>query len=97
MDDLTLKEAANRWGVSVDTVRRRIRSGICNAYKDAQGRWLISFQEANRLASANEPSASHEDSKRLEQAIAALTEELRARRLEVQQLHLLLQQALSRS
>jgi hypothetical protein len=97
MADLTLKEAAYRWGVSVDTVRRRIRSGICNAHKDAQGRWFISVQEANRLASANGPSASTDDSKRLEQVVAALTEELRARRLEVQQLHLLLQQALSKT
>jgi excisionase family DNA binding protein len=93
----TLKEAAHLWGVSVDTVRRRIRSGICNAYKDTRGRWLVSVQETDGRAYANVQAESRNDTQRLEEVINALTEELRARRLEVQQLHLLLQQALSRS
>jgi DNA-directed RNA polymerase specialized sigma24 family protein len=97
MADLTLKETASRWGVSVDTVRRRIRNGLCNAHKDTQGRWLVSSQEADRLTYVDKQATSKNDSKRLEQVVSTLTEELRARRLEVQQLHLLLQQALSKS
>lgn len=41
MGDLTIPEAAAALGVSVDTVRRRIRRGDLEARKDQRGRYVI--------------------------------------------------------
>jgi molybdopterin-binding protein len=49
-DDLTLGEAANEIGVSVDTLRRWERAGKLRTKRDARNRRLVSRREANRLS-----------------------------------------------
>jgi excisionase family DNA binding protein len=51
--ELTIAEAATALGVSVDTVRRRIRRGDLRARRDEHGRYLITLE----MDSAETPAA----------------------------------------
>jgi hypothetical protein len=41
----SIAEAANRLNVSVDSVRRRLRSGAINGERDARGQWWIDLAD----------------------------------------------------
>lgn len=41
VERLPLAQAADRLGITTDSIRRRIRRGKLRAYKDNQGRWLV--------------------------------------------------------
>jgi len=43
MLQLTINEAATALGVSVDTIKRRLKRGELAACKDERGRWVISL------------------------------------------------------
>jgi molybdopterin-binding protein len=49
-DDLTLGEAAQEIGVSVDTLRRWERAGKLRTKRDARNRRLVARREVNRLS-----------------------------------------------
>ncbi len=49
MPDVTLEQAAIVLGVSVDTVRRRIRLGQLSAHREARGRSLVTVPAAPAL------------------------------------------------
>lgn len=49
MPEVTLEQAAIALGVSVDTVRRRIRLGQLTAHRDATGRSLVAVSAAPTL------------------------------------------------
>jgi excisionase family DNA binding protein len=48
MAELLITEAADRLGVSVDTIRRRIRAGALSHRRDARGRWLVEVEDVPR-------------------------------------------------
>ena len=45
MDRLTITQAAARLGVSVDTIRRRVRKGELNANRDNKGQWWLELAD----------------------------------------------------
>lgn len=99
MAAVTIREAARRLGVSEDTVRRRMRRGDLVGVREdtaAGFRWLVEVPEEGPEAEAG-PTGSAE---LLEVALAherdvraLLERELEARRREVSELHVLLQNA----
>src|SRR5215208_5395050 len=52
MAELSIHEAARTLGLSVDTVRRRIKAGTLLARKDGAGRYLVQVDEAAAAAPA---------------------------------------------
>ena len=109
-DFVTIQEAAQRLGVSQDTVRRRIRKEELQATQTPtpQGfRWVVELEDLEEDAQAA-PTPPHradiggaqvEDGQDVRELVDALRsqlqsqgEELVARRREVQELHVLLQQ-----
>lgn len=44
---LPITEAAQKWGVSIDTVRRRIKSGEVDAQRDNAGKWWVFVPDAS--------------------------------------------------
>ncbi len=110
MEGVPIAEAARRLGVSVDTVKRRLRNGELQGHKQP-GRggfsWLIELEGSSPSnnwgnASANATDASvndgqvqvlHELVEVLKNEVGRLKGELEAKGREVQQLHVLLQQA----
>jgi len=99
VETVSIGEAAARLGVSTDTIRRRIGRGTLTAHRDptAQGfRWQV------ELPDGSQSMDGHHDNSTLESLVATLqtqvqaqTQELEARRREVQELHVLLQTAQS--
>lgn len=84
-DRLTLVAAADRLGLSVDTLRRRIKRGLLPAQQGNDGRWYITVAEAERHGQRKRSAAYAYGQKSVEaSAVAqppgnAVTEELRAR------------------
>lgn len=108
MNGVSIQEAAQRMGVAQDTVRRRIRRGEIQAHQEPthQGfRWIVDDLEEN---AQTEPMPSQEQEigdthagvfqslrelvDTLQAQVLSQGEELEARRREVQELHVLLQQ-----
>jgi hypothetical protein len=93
-DILDISEAARRLGITPDAVRKRISRGTLEAHK-RDGRWFVVLDVQDKESKTREetrPGHNHsEDDK--DRIIAILQEELEARRREVQELHVLLQQA----
>jgi len=94
VEKVSVGEAARRLGVSVDTIRRRIGKGELLAHREPtpQGyRWEVELQPDDQ------PDNGHEGNTALvtilQAQVQAQAEELDARRVEVQQLHILLQTA----
>jgi len=95
VETVSVGEAALRLGVSTDTIRRRIGKGELTAHQEPtpQGyRWQVELEVEDN------PSNSH--NRNLEALVTMLqtqvqsqSEELDARRREVQELHVLLQTA----
>jgi hypothetical protein len=109
MADRTLAEAATTLGVSVETIRRRVKRGQLASHHDADGHLWIHLADPARQASVNGqasgsqgashrlPDASQEPLRELvdtlQATVAEQRVELEARRREVQELHILLQRA----
>lgn len=83
MADLTISEAAAALGVSVDTIRRKIKRGELTAHQDSRGKYLVSVDSSAAAAAPAGPSAGPADTARLrlelEQA-ENMIEELRHQR-----------------
>lgn len=98
-----LAEAAERLGVSVDTIRRRIRKGGLDGRKEATAagfKWLVRLPEGGALPP---PPSQTQIVPINDQAIglfrdqlAVKDEQLRQRDQEIERLHTLLAQALER-
>jgi transposase len=108
MAGISIREAAQLQGVSQDTIRRRIRRGELNAYKEPtpQGfRWVVELEEATAQveppqvqgqgigdAQAGEGEVLRELVATLRSQVQDQGVELESRRREVSELHILLQQ-----
>jgi excisionase family DNA binding protein len=98
MEEITIAQAAERLGVSMDTIRRRISKGEIKARKvpSAHGEmYVVELPEdaAPEPAPPREKAENTGEVEALRQTISILETELEARRREVQELHVLLQQA----
>jgi hypothetical protein len=106
MAKVSIAEAAHRLSISQDTVRKRLRLGeLTGEQVKAPGgfRWLIELpgenaepqgqDETHQEGITNEVPYVRELVDSLQAQIRAQQEELEARRREVEQLHILLQQA----
>lgn len=58
-EQLTVSQAAARFGVSADTVRRRIKAGVLSAYRDNHGQWWVRLDPDAPPPLAPAPAASH--------------------------------------
>ncbi|MDO8472702.1 MAG: excisionase family DNA-binding protein [Dehalococcoidia bacterium] len=83
MAELTISEAAAALGVSVDTIRRKIKRGEMHAQQDSRGKYLVSVEGPVAGAASAGPASGPADSARLrlelEQA-ERMIEELRHQR-----------------
>jgi len=91
METVSVGEAAQRLGISTDTIRRRIRAGELVAHKEPTPpyRWQVQLKNDQH----GHDSALTDLVTALEGQVKAQAEELDARRREVQELHVLLQTA----
>jgi hypothetical protein len=99
MQEVTIAEAAKRLGMSIDSIRRRIAKEELKARKvpSPHGEiYMIELPDDIAAPSADENKDKEDNPVALEamrKTIAILENELEARRREVQELHVLLQQA----
>ncbi len=105
MARLTIKEAAERLGISEVTIRRRLRTGQLKGYQESPptGKWFIEVSDDE--VERGEVDAYEDDDpfelvdalrgtiKRQDEVIELLKHQLEAREREVQELHVLLQQS----
>ena len=114
MERLTIAEAARRWHLSQDTIRRRIRRGELRAHRDPtpQGfTWVVDAPETTETTQAveaatpaslggsqvlgeliNTAQVMRELMTTVQAQVSTQREELKSRRREVQELHVLLHQ-----
>ncbi len=106
-DGVPMREAADRLGISVAAVRQRIRRGTLESFKGEDGRWYVripTVPDAVRYAvpsavpPADDVTSALLDTLRSENAFLRGEVEIRNRELadrtrEVQELHVLLQNA----
>jgi len=95
MQEVTIAEAAKRLGISTDTIRRRISKGDLQARKVPSphgDQYMVEIPEDTNTASQDKIENNTEIDI-LRKTISILETELEARRREVQELHVLLQQA----
>lgn len=97
MQQVTIAEAAKRLGISMDTIRRRIGKGELKARKvpSSHGEmYLVELPEDTSPAETHRAQAENSpEVEVLRKTISILEIELDSRRREVQELHVLLQQA----
>ncbi len=110
MELVSLPEAAQRLGVSVDTVKRRLRRGEMKGQRVPRPQgytWLIELQDnqADSMADSTASSTAELDAATIEvlnlremlamaqSQIATQQEELVSKNKQIEQLHVLLQQA----
>ncbi len=99
--ELTIAQAAQRLGVSMDTIRRRISNNELKAHKvpSSHGEMYVvelpdDTPEATQAKGEVKPDGNAE-LETLRKMVNILETELEARRREIQELHVLLQQAQS--
>jgi len=98
MQEVTIAEAAKRLGMSIDSIRRRIAKEELKARKVPSPHGEIYMIELpDEIAAAPAEDKEKEENpvalEAMRKTIAILENELEARRREVQELHVLLQQA----
>jgi excisionase family DNA binding protein len=89
---VTIQEAAQRLGISVATVRRKVHAGVLKGTQDdpPTGRWWVELPKEGSLPENDDGPDSNDD---LRETVTILKEELAAKNRQIEQLHILLQQA----
>ena len=106
MAELTIREAAQRLGVTEVTIRRRIRNGDINAHQLTRPQgfiWIVELPDEDRPFEppghdGNDRTSEIEGVlqdmlRRQDETIGDLRRQLESREREVQELHVLVQQA----
>jgi hypothetical protein len=109
MELVTVPEAARRLGVTEDTVKRRLRKGELQGERKARPQgytWMVELPDeesetdstvTGTVSSPGDDTVDHRVSngeiRRLEEMVSMLQHQLEVREREVQELHVLLQQA----
>jgi len=99
---VTIREAAERLGVSPDTIRRRITRGTLEAVQEPRPQgfvWMVELPTTKRRRTTKRPqkprgpSPAKLEATLLREKVEMLTTELESRRREVGELHQLLAQS----
>jgi Winged helix-turn-helix DNA-binding len=96
---VTIREAAERLGVSQDTVKRRLKRGELQGVQEPRPQgfvWLVELPDEAAAAATPPPSAaevSAAEVRRLDQMVDLLREQLANRERDIRELHVLLEQA----
>ena len=77
---LSLSQAARRWGVETDALRRDIREGRLLAHQDASGLWWV---ESHDRPTGSGPGHPEESAERGEARIARLQAQVETLRVEL--------------
>ena len=90
---VTIKEAAGKLGLSENTVRRRLHTGLLNGYQDdpPNGKWWVEVPEVvedDRLGGEESQWVAF-----LRQELAGRDKQLEMKDEQIRELHVLLQQA----
>jgi hypothetical protein len=109
MELVTVPEAARRLGITEDTVKRRLRKGELQGERKARPQgytWMVKLpdEEAETNSTVTDTGLPPDDDpvnhrvnsgevRRLEEMVSMLQHQLEVREREVQELHVLLQQA----
>ena len=91
---VTIQEAAQMLGISVATVRRKLHTGVLKGTQEdpPTGRWWVELPDEGPLPeNGSEPYGG--DCADLRETVAILREELVSKNKQIEQLHVLLQQA----
>jgi hypothetical protein len=92
---LDIKQAAERLGISEQTVRRRLHSGLLNGYQEdpPQGRWWVELAEEDLNEDQNGSVDVMSIVAILQAQLSAKDQQLAAKDEQIRELHILLQQA----
>jgi hypothetical protein len=94
---LTIREMAQRRGVSIDTIRRQIKRGELVTHREQRGKGSVLYAEmpdAEPIAAPQAvPTASVVEVETLRDYVTELKRQLEVREREVQELHVLLDRA----
>ncbi len=109
MELVTVPEAARRLGVTEDTVKRRLRKGELQGERKARPQgytWMVELPDeesetestvTGTVSPPDDDTVNHQvnngETRRLEEMVSMLQHQLEVREREVQELHVLLQQA----
>jgi transposase len=109
MELVTVPEAARRLGVTEDTVKRRLRKGELQGERKARPQgytWMVGLPDeesetentaTGTVSPPDDDTVNHRvnngETRRLEEMVSMLQHQLEVREREVQELHVLLQQA----
>jgi hypothetical protein len=108
MELVTVPEAARRLGVTEDTVKRRLRKGELQGERKARPQgytWMVELPDeesetgtvTDTVSPPDDDTVNHRvnsgETRRLEEMVSMLQHQLEVREREVQELHVLLQQA----
>jgi len=101
---LTIKEAADKLGLSENTVRRRLHSGLLNGYQEdpPNGKWLIELSDED-IESAGRTKvdgvapelveALRDTIRRQGETLEQFSRQIESKDEQIRELHVLLQQA----
>jgi predicted ArsR family transcriptional regulator len=94
MAKVTIQEAAQTLGISVATVRRKLHTGVLKGTQEdpPTGRWWVELPDEGAFHE-NDSEPYTDDCADLRETVAILREELEAKNKQIEQLHVLLQQA----
>jgi len=88
---VSIAEAAQRLGVSKDTIKRRIKDGGLTAHRKQRGKsWIWLVETPNETTHNN--NTNHQTAQALQELVDTLKTQLEARTREIHELHLMLGQ-----
>ena len=93
---VTIKEASTKLGLSENTVRRRLHSGLLNGYQEdpPNGKWWVEVPEGVEVQeSQHQEGSEHELVVVLREELMVRDKQLEAKDEQIRELHVLLQQA----
>jgi hypothetical protein len=94
MTKVTIQEAAQILGISVATVRRKLHTGVLKGTQEdpPAGRWWVELPDEG-LPLEDDGDHYDDDCADLRETVAILRDELVSKNKQIEQLHVLLQQA----
>jgi predicted ArsR family transcriptional regulator len=103
---LTIKEAADRLGISENTARRRLHAGLLKGYQEdpPYGRWLVELSDEDIEGTAHAAGdgatpelvkALRDIIRRQDETLEQFSRQLESKDQQIKELHVLLQQAQS--
>lgn len=92
---LDIQQAAERFGVSEQTIRRRLHNGLLEGYQEGppHGRWWVELPQEDESNHQRDQVDAQVVIAMLQQQLEIKDRQLESKDLQIEQLHVLLQQA----